>query len=174
MKAIPIEEVPSKETARYWIYASNPHDKRMINPNTCGKFMLFINKDELDEKWLIVKKATEDGLFGFDSKCSTAKESPNAINDYQGVICIYTANIKDMGEIKCVEKNIRKIMNHTGVLHYKADIQTMAEPNGKSEFTYLYEFQEDDNNYYPKITILSSIFVVCIMIGYGISKIKKY
>jgi hypothetical protein len=66
---------PSKETNRFWIYANNPHDTNLVDPNLTGKLMLFISKDQLDAKWDIIKKATEDNLLGYSSKCSTKTKS---------------------------------------------------------------------------------------------------
>lgn len=119
-----------------------PKDTRAIDPNLTGKFMLFIDKNKLDEKWKVVKEATEGGFLSYSSKCSTAKESPNAIDTNKGLICIYTASIYDMGEIKRVECAIRKIVKYHDVLYYKGDIQTMTETtDDKLKITYLYKFE---------------------------------
>jgi len=75
----------------------------------------------------LLKKATEDGFFSYNSKCSTAKENPNAITPDKGLICIYTDSIYNMEEIRKVESAIRKIVNYTDTLYYKSDMQTMTE-----------------------------------------------
>lgn len=165
---------PSQVTSHYWLYANNPKDKRVIDPNLTGKFMLFIDKNELDEKWKVVKKATEDGFFSYNSKCSTAKENPNAIDTNKGLICIYTASIYDMEEIKRVERAIRKIINHDDTLYYKSDIQTMTEiTNDKLKLTYLYKFEK--NTVFPFSTKKNILIcgTIVLTVGYFIYRYKS-
>jgi len=56
-------QVPSQVTSHYWVYANNQKDRRRIDLKLTGKFLLFIDKSELDNKWKIVKKSNRRWLF---------------------------------------------------------------------------------------------------------------
>jgi hypothetical protein len=137
--------LPSQETNRFWIYANNPYDKSIIDPNLTGKLMLFIKKDQLDAQWNIIKKATEDGRLGYNSKCSTAALNPNAIDDIHGLICVYTADYQNMDEIYSIEKKLRKLIQYQGTMYYKTDMQTMLDKKEGNGFVYLYKLDEHRN-----------------------------
>ena len=134
---------PSQETNRFWIYANNPYDTTIIDPNLTGKLMLFIKKDQLDIQWDIIKKATENNLLGYNSKCSTAKQNPNAIDEIHGLICVYTADYNKLDEI--VEKRLRKLVQYHDTIYYKTDIQTMLDKKEENGFVYLYKLDEQKN-----------------------------
>lgn len=130
--------LPSQESHRFWLYANNPNDRRQIDPNLTGKLMLFIKKDRLDSQWLIIKEATEKGFLSYSSKCSTAKENPNKIDDVHGLICVYTPDYNNMNEIRVVESNLRKLINYPGTIYYKTDVQT-SDDKQDNGFVYLYK-----------------------------------
>lgn len=133
--------LPSQETNRFWLFANNSNDRRRIDPNLTGKLMLFIKKEQLDNTWLIIKDATEKGLLSYNSKCSTAKENPNKIDDVHGLICVYTPDCNDIDEIKSVEKTVRRLVKYQGPIYYKTDVQTNSDKQD-GDFVYLYKLEE--------------------------------
>lgn len=118
-------EKPSQITKGYWVYAINK--KRNTYPKStdnCGKWIIFAYKGEgVDRIWDGVRRATEKGLLGNSSKCSTMKEEPEFKNKNTGVICVYTYDSKDKDDLKRIAKELFKIPN-VEKLYYKEDKAT--------------------------------------------------
>lgn len=68
-------------TEVYWIYAIRKKGDYPKRTTRSGKWLIFINKKDVDEVWAKIKKATEEGKLGDSSKVATAKPNPlNAAN----------------------------------------------------------------------------------------------
>jgi hypothetical protein len=119
------QKKPSEITEEYWVSAVNENKNKYPEPAAnCGKWMIFAyTGEQLDAIWEKVKKAVKKGLLGSSAKCSTAKENPNALNKNSGVICIYTYDSNDKGDLKRIVEELFKI---EGVekLFYKEDNAT--------------------------------------------------
>lgn len=125
-------EKPSKYTKEYWIFASPPKQfikkKRIVEGGglKTGKWLIFVNKGNVDEVWEKIKLATEKGLLGIGAKVSTAKPKPVDIRYKKDkhVICVYTYNWTDEKDVKRIRKELRKL-GITDKIPYKADINTL-------------------------------------------------
>jgi len=83
-----------------------------------GKWLVYRPREEIDDAWLKVARATFNKALGRGAKVSTREENPK-----KHVICIYTGNyldLKDVGRVRGVLRNI----GFTEQLCYKPDIYT--------------------------------------------------
>ena len=136
-------ENPSSYTKDYWIFAFSPaykeeelteihkrliKKKRMLEKNKLktGKWLIFVNRENIDEVWEKIKSATEQGILGIEAKVSTAKPKP-ADRGYEKdkhVICVYTYDWTDEKDVKRVREELRKL-DITNKIPYKADEDTI-------------------------------------------------
>ena len=123
---------PSICYALYWIDAESP----IVYPNTSrtGKWLLWVDKPNIDEVWNKIKIATEKGLF-IASKVSTAKPNPHAKNPNKHVICIYTYDYEDKEDVDRVRNELRE-MGFISKIPYKTDKATLAGIYGKGSSLY--------------------------------------
>ena len=117
------ELLPSKETEEYWIYATR---KKVAYPKPnrrSGKWLVFVDVKDIDEVWSKIKRATEVGYLGHESKVSTAKPNPYASNSNKKVICVYTYDWTDEKDVKRIREELRKI-GIKSKIPYKTDEDT--------------------------------------------------
>jgi len=138
-----MEEKPSKCTEGYWIFTFSPTykgeeltgiHKRLIKKKSkikeiklkTGKWLIFVNREDIDEVWTKVKKATEEGKLGIETKVRTAKPIPKSVGyeEYKHVICVYTYDWTDEKDVKRVREELRKL-GITQKIFYKADEDTI-------------------------------------------------
>lgn len=109
-------------------------DEYIHDNNEYGKFMLWYNKNIIDQKW---KLATD--LFHSNKlknivtmKCSTSMNNPNAYNEDESVILLYCVDC-DKKELRKIAKNIINLFNydHKTIISYKTNIQTKKGGNYK-------------------------------------------
>ena len=133
---------PSKTVDSYWVWASSKEvniDK--INITKVGKWLIFVPVVDLDSKWELIKRMTQDGHLGPLSKASTAKPNPNARDVNIKVICVYTANWTDKEDVMRVRNALREV-GFTDKLSYKSDEDTRLgkySKNGDRGFAKYYE-----------------------------------
>lgn len=134
------EELPSLVTDKYWVHAIRAGD---VSTSLCGKWMLFYNKSEIDEKWLHVKDLLEQGRLGYSAKCSTALTNPNARDDKK-VIIVYTQDCTDKKDVYRVAKILHKELKYNQTMYYKSDEQTHAGLYAVtgSKKNYIYKYPE--------------------------------
>lgn len=118
------DQNPSSVFDIYWIYAHCTDCSYPESTENSGKWLIFVPNEEIDEKWRIIKKATEEGLLGRSSKVSTMKKSPIAKNSKEKVICVYTYNWKDETDVIKV-RNVLTKLGFDQILVYKTDEDTM-------------------------------------------------
>lgn len=87
--------------------------------------MLFIKIPEIDEWWLKVKAATQNGLLGSSAKVATMKPNPNSASPDTRVVCIYTYDIRDEADCTRVRNALRDL-GVTWKIPYKTDADTYA------------------------------------------------
>lgn len=83
---------PSIVTESYWVSIHSRRYKTYPRM-TYGKWLLFVDKKQLDSVWHRVAYNVESGCFGrgcTTAKCSTARESQYCMDSSEGVICVYT------------------------------------------------------------------------------------
>lgn len=119
------EMPPSTVTEVYWLYAQNKIDnyKKAIS-DLSGKWLVFVNKDQVDQIWRSIKEATELGKLGDSSKVATDRSNPNAKNTNQKVICVYTYDWTDEEDVKRIREELRNL-GITLKIPYKADKNTL-------------------------------------------------
>lgn len=117
-------KLPSEVHDSYWIYTSSnkPYHKRTARN---GKWLVFVDKQEIDEVWKKIKVATENGLLGSSAKVSTMRPNQNSTNASKGVICVYTYDWKDEADVMRIREELRKV-GITNKIPYKADADTFA------------------------------------------------
>jgi len=117
-------KLPSEVTDSYWITTSSnkPYSKSTIH---VGKWLIFVDKKEIDEVWKKIRNATENGVLGSDSKVSTMKPNPNSTNSSEGVICVYTYDGQDEDDVMRIREELRKL-GITKKIPYKSDIDTFS------------------------------------------------
>tara|TARA_B100001094_G_C17649643_1_gene539047 strand:- start:143 stop:610 length:468 start_codon:yes stop_codon:yes gene_type:complete len=92
---------------------------------TDGKWMLFYDQKEIDEKWKHIKLLYRDGqLSGIvQMKCSTIYKNPRASGDKK-IIILYCEPEKNEEHIKNIGKNILNLMKYSDKIYYKTNNQT--------------------------------------------------
>ncbi|MGD0070900.1 MAG: putative phosphothreonine lyase domain-containing protein [Candidatus Bathyarchaeia archaeon] len=115
---------PSEVTEVYWIYAIRKKGEYPKSTMNSGKWLIFVDKRDVDRVWNTIRKATEDGLLGDSSKVATAKPNPHATDQDKKVICVYTYDWTDEKDIKRVREELRKL-SITNRIPYKTDEDTL-------------------------------------------------
>lgn len=118
---------PSQVTESYWLYCHNPKlDYPEHTPNG-GKWLIFIQRDYIDEVWQKIKAAIQKGELGSTAKVSTTRSNPLARESKSHVICVYSYDSDDVEDVMRIREKLREI----GIkrkIPYKTD---KAEKNGK-------------------------------------------
>ena len=127
------DDRPSSVFDRYWIYAERSHpDTYPRHSKSGGKWMLFVNKGEVDDWWAKIKAATERGDLGSSAKVATMKENPNAASKDTKVICVYTYDVNDASDCSRVRQRLRDL-GVTWKIPYKTDADTIAGKYSKAD-----------------------------------------
>src|SRR2546425_12674646 len=109
---------PSQVKEVYWLYAENLKGNYSEPTPTSGKWLLFVPNQDIDAGWTRVKEATKAGRLGGDSKVSTAKPNPNAVDPSHRVICVYTYDSEDEDDVMRVREELRRL-GFTDKIPYK-------------------------------------------------------
>ncbi len=121
---ISINTKPSVVINKFWLYA-----ERKIgaypNPNkNCGKWLIFAPITQIDDIWIKIKLATEEGKLGSSAKVSTAKPNPNSTDAKKSVICVYTYDWTDKDDVMRIRQRLREL-GIISKIPYKADQDTL-------------------------------------------------
>jgi hypothetical protein len=116
------ELIPSKAVKTWWLYAESKKKYKKATKRS-GKWLSFHTPEFIDAAWEQVKDATELGLLGGDSKCSTKKGWKGPGNDF--VICIYQYDWRDEKDVMRIRDALREL-GFTKPLSYKTDADTIA------------------------------------------------
>ncbi len=115
---------PSQVIDKYWIFAFRKKGTYPEDTPNSGKWLIFVDRKEVDETWEKIKKAVEEGKLGGSAKVSTAKPNPNATDPNTHVICVYTYDWTDREDVKRIREELRKL-GITKKIPYKADEDTL-------------------------------------------------
>ena len=103
---------PSETFNKYWIFSEN---SGVFNSKTtehtfpyAGKWLLFIAPDKIDDVWEKIDKATQAGILGISSKCSTMA-AHGLYGHREMVICVYTADHRDKKNVFHIRDELRKM-----------------------------------------------------------------
>ena len=118
------ESKPSEITDVYWICAKNKTKNCPVVTERSGKWLLFVDVQVIDDVWMKIKQATEDGRLGQDAKVATAKPSPNEVDRRKRVICVYTYDWTDEEDVRRVREELRTL-GFTEKIPYKSDEDTL-------------------------------------------------
>lgn len=83
-----------------------------------GKWLIYRERDVIDSVWKMIAKATIEGELGVSAKASTTIQGK-----IRHVICVYTENYLDLGDVEKV-REILYDMGFSERLCYKPDIYT--------------------------------------------------
>jgi len=109
---------PTKETGEWWLECNGR------NGGNFGKWLLFVNKNKIDDTWKTVRQDTLDENLGVGSKVSTQKGWMNKGMPENYVICVYTPENKQ--DIDRVRDRLRQL-GFTGQIGYKTNEATARE-----------------------------------------------
>jgi len=115
--------IPSKTTLMYWIVQDAPGAApNQVDDEKVGKWLIFLEPDQVDEGWKRVRDDTCAGLLGFSAKVSTAKPNPES-RDRRKVIYVYTKDWADEADVMQVRERLRE-RGFTERIGYKRNIET--------------------------------------------------
>ncbi len=118
-------KLPTQENHDFWIRAEN---ESMIYPESTerrGKWMIFVHISEIDEIWVKIRKALEEGRLGKHAKTATMRANRNAVRKEYKVICVYTYDSDDREDVVRVLKALREI-GIRDKMYYKEDEATLS------------------------------------------------
>jgi len=117
--------VPSKTTQMYWIVQDAPDSlPEAIDDENAGKWLIFLEPDQVDVSWKKVRDATAGGTLGISTKVSTAKPNPES-RDNRKVIYVYTKDWADEADVMRVRQKL-KDLGFVDRIGYKRNIETFA------------------------------------------------
>lgn len=128
---------PSETYDACWIIAYNFATPYPVNTERSGKWLIFVDKEKVDEVWKTIRSATRDGILGRCSKVSTMFD-----NFYKrSVICVYTYDLDDEEDCTRIRQALRSL-GITQKIPYKLDCDTAAgkfSANGDRKISKRYE-----------------------------------
>lgn len=92
--------VPSQNTDEYWLYATRKRGQYPTATTKSGKWLVFVPISQVDEVWVKIQDATEEGRLGDSAKVATAKPNRNASGSSKKVTCIYTYDWTDEEDVR--------------------------------------------------------------------------
>jgi len=131
---------PSDVTDSYWLHAERNKGTYPVDSEHAGKWLIFVPPTLVDEIWVNIRRATEEGKLGSSAKVATARPNPNATNSKK-VICVYTYDWTDKSDVKRIRKKLRQL-GVTFKIPYKADQDTASGAyanRGKKHISKYYE-----------------------------------
>jgi hypothetical protein len=103
-------------------------------PVRSGKWMLFPTVEQTNETWRNVQLLLASGGLGLTAKCSVAPDP--ALGRSANVICIYTRDYEDVGDVARVLSTLRERWP-TSPLNYKTDDATRSNVYEKDSCLYV-------------------------------------
>jgi len=116
---------PSEVTDVYWVYAMRKKGKYPKPTPRSGKWLIFVDLENVNEVWAKIKKAVEEGKLEDSAKVATAKPNLLAGKSKAHVICVYTYDWSNERDVKRVREELRKL-GITNKIPYKADEDTLS------------------------------------------------
>jgi len=111
---------PTQEASEFWIEAEGRATQVSRNP---GKWLLFVNKSEVNKVWETIREETLEERLGSSSKVSTKRGWLNQGMPQDYVICVHTPDYKDKDDVDRVRNRLREL-GFTQKLGYKTDRAT--------------------------------------------------
>ena len=117
---------PSEVTEVYWLYALRQKGSYPRSTPRSGKWLVFVDRNEVDTLWATIKQATEAGQLGGNAKVATAKRNPYATGSKTKVICVYTYDWTDEADVRRIRIELRAL-GIAQKIPYKADVDTLRD-----------------------------------------------
>jgi hypothetical protein len=139
-KAPKAELNPTEAPDGDWLYAERKKGAYPKETARCGKWLIFIPVEKVDEVWKTVRLATEKGQLGGRSRVSTGRgpaskgEDPNA-----RVIAVYTYDWKDKKDVMRVRDKLKQL-GFSKALNYKTQADTAAGKYYETDSYHLNKF----------------------------------
>ncbi|KAK4955186.1 hypothetical protein LTR10_007381 [Elasticomyces elasticus] len=99
---------------------------------TCGKWMFFPSEEDVARVWRLVAEATVEGKLGPTSKVATYDPAEKG-----RVICVYTYNFADTGDVRRVLDGLVDLglVSRTGnAIYYKCDAYTYLDIMSENQY----------------------------------------
>ena len=120
------EANPSEVTEAYWLYAIRQKGTYPRPTPRSGKWLIFVDRNEVDTVWATIKQTTEEGKLGGSAKVATAKPNPYATDPKTIVICVYTYDWTDAADVRRIRGELRAL-GITQKIPYKTDADTLRD-----------------------------------------------
>jgi hypothetical protein len=115
--------IPTRTTLMYYIIQDAPDvEKGQVDDENAGKWLIFVDRDKVDEAWRVIRDETIAGRLGISTKVSTAKPNPDSRDDRK-VIFVYTRDWRDEDDVMRVRERLREL-GYDERLGYKRNIET--------------------------------------------------
>lgn len=115
--------VPTRTTQTYWIVLDALQGRPdAVDDELAGKWLIFLEKNQVDRAWQRVRDLTAEGTLGISAKVSTAKPNPDARDD-RFVIYVYTPDWQDEVDVMRVREELRRA-GFVDRLGYKRNLET--------------------------------------------------
>ena len=121
-----VEVNPSEVTEVYWLYTIRQKGTYPKPTLRSGKWLIFVDRNNIDAVWAAIKQATEAGKLGGSTKVTTAKPNPYATDPKTKVICVYTYDWTDEVDVYRIRAELRTL-GITQKIPYKADADTLRD-----------------------------------------------
>lgn len=115
-------EHPSTYDQAPWIYIRAKNKPRLEKTDNCGKWLVFVDLESVDEVWQKIALAVYKGELGISAKVSTAMATPP---DKKRVICVYSYDYTDKDDVMRIRQKLRDL-DITWKIGYKTDAATKA------------------------------------------------
>jgi len=99
------ETLPSDMNAVYWIEAKNEQPNAPKPTSHSGEWRIPTTTEFVDDWWVIIRDATQQGELGYKSKVSTRPAHGQANRD-QRVICVRTIDADDTADVERVRQKL--------------------------------------------------------------------
>jgi|GEM_PF-264206 len=99
---------PSQVTIVRWIHARRRKGEYPPLLNG-GKWLIFVNPQNVNEVWVKVKNATEEGKLGWWAQVSTARPIRKTTIPKMHVMCVPTYDWTDRKDVKRIREELRKL-----------------------------------------------------------------
>ena len=116
---------PTCVEGQMWLYATSDHLWYPENTSRCGKWLVFLSDEAVDDYWQLIRLSLAMWRLGRTAKVSCGRLAPK-----NHVICVYTYDYEDEADVM----RVRRELSNIGIrrkLVYKSDAQTRAGLYGK-------------------------------------------
>lgn len=117
------KRLPSTETESFWLTRRCLVGDYPAHGENGGKWLIFVDRSEVDQLWRKLSVATRAGILGGIIKVSTARPNPNSPDPKRHVICVYSYDYTDTVDVFRIRAALRDL-GVTEKIGYKTDSAT--------------------------------------------------